>query len=596
MKKYLVAAAATSALCLFAPRSSFAQQTGFAVNHFEPSERGSEWFVMESLDLRGNLRPAVGVVADWAYRPLVLQNSNGVVQDSIVRNQIFLHVGGGIVLWDRVRASVNVPVLIFNEGRAGLAAGVTYPPPASSAGVGDMRVGIDVRLFGTYGDLITGAVGAQLTLPTGDPASYSGDGSVRAMPRVLIAGDVGLLTYAAKLGMTIRGLDEHYADGQVGTDILFGASAGLRLLDKKLVVGPEVFGHSVVSSGAFFTKKATPLEGLLGAHYTVARDFRIGAGVSVGLTAGFGTPQQRGLLSVEWVPSVEPPDRDHDGILDVDDACPDVPGVRTSDPKTNGCPIPPDRDHDGILDSDDECIDVPGLPKADANANGCPPDRDHDGIPDASDACVGVQGVKTSDPKTNGCPPDRDQDGILDEDDACVDVPGVRTSDPKTNGCPVDPDRDKDTILNDVDACPDEPGKADPDPKRNGCPKAFVQSGQIVILDQVKFKTASAVIQPGPDSEEVLTAVIKVLKEHDEITSVRIEGHTDNRGSAQLNKKLSADRAASVVKWLSAHGIVAARLTSQGFGQERPKDTNDTDPGRANNRRVEFHIQDAPKK
>ena len=170
----------------------------------------------------------------------------------------------------------------------------------------------------------------------------------------------------------------------------------------------------------------------------------------------------------------------------------------------------------------------------------------------------------------------------------------MKTDDPKTNGCPPDPDRDHDGIPNDTDACPDEPGKPDPDPKKNGCPKAFIQDGQIKILDQVKFATSSAQIVKAKDSEEVLEAVLKVLKEHPELKKVRVEGHTDNRGAPAMNTKLSADRAASVVKWLTARGIEAGRLTSAGFGPDRPVDNNSTDTGRQNNRRVEFHIEPNP--
>ena len=152
-------------------------------------------------------------------------------------------------------------------------------------------------------------------------------------------------------------------------------------------------------------------------------------------------------------------------------------------------------------------------------------------------------------------------------------------------------DKDKDGVKDDVDACPDEPGPADPDPKRNGCPKAFISQGQIKILDQVKFKTGSALIEAGRDSEEVLEAVQSVMKAHPEIKHLRIEGHTDKTGSAALNKKLSADRAASVKTWLVKHGIEAGRLSSAGFGPDKPIDTNETEQGRKNNRRVEFHIE-----
>ena len=55
------------------PRPAAAQAQGFAVDRFEPAERGSDWFANESLDFRGNMRPALGLVFDWAYKPLVLR-------------------------------------------------------------------------------------------------------------------------------------------------------------------------------------------------------------------------------------------------------------------------------------------------------------------------------------------------------------------------------------------------------------------------------------------------------------------------------------------------------------------------------------------
>jgi OOP family OmpA-OmpF porin len=66
-------------------------------------------------------------------------------------------------------------------------------------------------------------------------------------------------------------------------------------------------------------------------------------------------------------------DRDADTVFDDEDACADVPGPRTADPKTNGCPPPPDRDGDQIADREDACPDVPGLKSDDPRSHGCPP-------------------------------------------------------------------------------------------------------------------------------------------------------------------------------------------------------------------------------
>jgi len=69
-----------------------------------------------------------------------------------------------------------------------------------------------------------------------------------------------------------------------------------------------------------------------------------------------------------------------------------------------------------------------------------------------------------------------------------------------------------------------------------------------------------------------------------------IEGHTDSSGSDKLNMRLSAERAESVLNYLESHGIEDGRLTHQGFGEDRPLDSNKTREGRANNRRVEISL------
>jgi outer membrane protein OmpA-like peptidoglycan-associated protein len=565
MARWLSATMTCAALAGFA-RNARAQAQGFALDAFDPSERGSDWFSVESLDLRGSLRPAIGVVMDGAYRPLVVYAPDGTVRASVVRNQIFANPGAAIVLWDRLRLGVNDPVAVFQDGHTGVLDGVTFPAPATSS-VGDLRFGADLRLVGTYGEPITLALGARVYVPTGERDNYTGDDAVRVDGRVEAAGDVGVFTYAARVGAEYRNLEDTVGGSPLGSQLLFGAAAGFRAFDRALIFGPEVYGATVVSHGAtLFAKQSTPVDAIFGAHLTFLRDFRIGGGVGPGLTRGFGSPEVRWLASLEWAPAYTEPapppaaepvraDRDDDGILDEDDACPDTPGVKTNDPKTNGCP--PDRDGDGVIDSADACPDTPG--------------------------------VKTDDPKTNGCPPDRDGDGVIDSADACPDTPGLKTDDPKTNGCP-DPDRDKDGIPNDADACPDVAGPSNPDPKKNGCPQAYIQADQIKIRDQVKFATASAAIVPGKDSQDVLDAVEKILEQHPEIKQVRVEGHTDSTGSPALNRTLSQHRAESVVKWLVKHGIDGSRLTAQGFGPDRPIDDNSTDAGRRNNRRVEFHI------
>jgi outer membrane protein OmpA-like peptidoglycan-associated protein len=561
---------AVAVITLALPASVEAQQRGYSLNTFNASERGSEWFAADSLDFRGDLRPAVGLVGEWAYRTLVSKRADGKIRRSVVRNQFVLHPGVSLVIRERLRLGLDVPLQAYADGKGSTIGDTTFAPPENKTSLGDVRLAADVRLVGRYGEPVTLAAGLQATLPTGDRDSYSGDGVVRLTPQVMVAGDIRSFVYAARLGVTIRTKEREFGDSYSGSFASLAVAAGARLLDKRLVVGPELFMQSVVTHSQFFEKNATPLEGLLGAHYTFANGLRAGAGFGVGITRAYGAPRHRGYLMVEWAPRVEEPatpppeapplDRDQDGVLDDSDACPDQPGQPTSDPATNGCPPPPDRDQDGIADAQDACPDETGVANADPQKNGCP------------------------------VPADRDQDGIVDAQDACPDEAGVANADPQKNGCPAPADRDQDGVLDPDDACPDAAGEASEDPKRNGCPKAFVEGSQIKILDQVKFKKNKAEILPGPESEDVLTAVLQVLNEHPELNLIHIEGHTDNTGSAARNRELSKQRAQSVLDWLVKHGVAANRLTAEGFGSDRPIDTNETEEGRQNNRRVDFQI------
>jgi OmpA-OmpF porin, OOP family len=597
MRRHLVLACTLASLEAYTV-SANAQPvaSGFAADNFEPSERGSDWFANESLDIRGPFRVAIGALGTYGYRGIIgAYNDDGTVRASVLRDQAVLHLGASFVLLDRVRVGLSLPTVLHGFGHTAFVDGLRYPPPAHEQSIGDLRISADLRVVGEYGGPFTAAVGASVFAPIGQRDSFTGDESARFAPHLLLAGDAGPIAYAARVGYQWRDLNEDYIDTRIGSTLQFAGAVGVRGFEGRFLIGPEIFGQTVVSNSHAFEERASPIEFLLGVHLNLAEQLRLNAGFGTFVVKGYGAPVYRGLFGIEWAPGYAKPDRDHDGIPDDEDACPDVAGVRTDDPKTNGCPIvvvAKDRDGDGVPDNEDACPDAPGARTNDPKTNGCPPpsDRDGDSIPDVEDACPDVPGVRTSDPKTNGCPSDRDHDTIVDVEDACPDVPGVRTSDPKTNGCPPDPDRDKDGIPNDVDACPDVPGPRSNDPRTSGCPRVFIQNSQIRILEQPKFDYNKSSVRPESDS--LLTEVAKVMNDHPELKRVLVEGHTDNVGPSEYNKKLSSQRAQSVVDWLAAHGVSRDRLTAVGMGKESPMVPNDSDVNRALNRRVEFHIEE----
>ncbi len=174
----------------------------------------------------------------------------------------------------------------------------------------------------------------------------------------------------------------------------------------------------------------------------------------------------------------------------------------------------------------------PPLPAADADSDG-------DGVPDSRDKCPNTpHGVAVD---ADGCPLDSDHDGVPDYLDKCPGTPaGLKVG---ADGCEIEE----------------------------------------LVLKGVNFRTNSA--QLTPDSFAVLDQVLAVLRERPD-ASAEVRGYTDARGADAYNLKLSERRAAAVVDYLTAHGSARAALSAAGLGKANPVATNDTEAGRAANRRV----------
>ena len=162
---------------------------------------------------------------------------------------------------------------------------------------------------------------------------------------------------------------------------------------------------------------------------------------------------------------------------------------------------------------------------------------------------------------------------------------------------PANQDFDKDGIVDLEDDCPTDPGNA----KNKGCPGDLVvpppsapgpaievTGNKLGITERIEFRTGSASVDPR--SFDLLKRIADAIKGLPGERKVSIEGHTDNRGSKMRNEKLSQSRAEAVIAHLVRHGVDRARLSPVGFGPLRPIASNDTEDGRAKNRRVEFII------
>jgi outer membrane protein OmpA-like peptidoglycan-associated protein len=251
-----------------------------------------------------------------------------------------------------------------------------------------------------------------------------------------------------------------------------------------------------------------------------------------------------------------------------------------------------DPDNDGLPNKVDDCPDEPEDFDGFEDSDGCPDyDNDGDGILDESDDCPDEPEDRDGFQDSDGCPdPDNDQDGILDVDDDCPDEPEDFDGFQDEDGCP-DPDNDGDGVLDANDECEGELETDNNYQDEDGCPDEIPK--EVVeftgVIKDITFETDRAVIRTP--SEKILTRALKVLNDFPDVR-FGILGHTDSDGEDAYNMDLSQQRTESVVRWFVEHGIDEDRFAPRGFGETQPIADNDTNSGKALNRRVEFELID----
>jgi len=159
-----------------------------------------------------------------------------------------------------------------------------------------------------------------------------------------------------------------------------------------------------------------------------------------------------------------------------------------------------------------------------------------------------------------------------------------------------DGDEDGDGVFDRRDRCPDTPPNTAV--SHNGCPlpqyppseKAPAPEPEVITLNDqgsVMFAYDSAELTPA--AQQQLRTLTGKLNDPS-VASIKVIGHTDSRGSDAYNQALSERRASSVAEYLISQGLAPQKITSQGRGEREPIADNETDAGRAQNRRVELHL------
>jgi len=161
-----------------------------------------------------------------------------------------------------------------------------------------------------------------------------------------------------------------------------------------------------------------------------------------------------------------------------------------------------------------------------------------------------------------------------------------------------DGDEDSDGVFDRRDRCPDTPENTEVDhrgcplpvyPAATKAPEPAPQTEVITLSDAgaVLFDFDKSDLTPAATAQ--LDTLMDKLRNAD-VVSIKVVGHTDSKGSDAYNQALSERRASSVASYLLSQGLAPSKLTSEGRGESEPVADNATDDGRAQNRRVELHI------
>jgi len=586
-----------------------ANSNGIDTHLFRPAMDSKGLFAINGTDILGAKDISFGLILDYGHALLRTPFVNGHSQLIDNSFQGTLQFNYGIA--NEVIVGLDLPIDLMDGSPLGDAQSQAFyaskwgPEKLEFQGIGFVAAHAKWRItkvehgFGL-------AVGLQIGQGLGTAAANaSADPGFFYWPQLMAEkrfGSTGQLRLAINGGFrghvlsdtTLPLREGTYTEGNLAT---YGGGVSWRVLESLDLVA-ETYATYLLAGDASTGVKASN-EAVGGIKLFTQRNSYLMLGGGVRYTGGFEAADQRVFLGFIFEPSIG--DRDGDGIKDDVDKCPDDPEDFDGFQDADGCPDP-DNDNDGILDVNDRCPNVPEDRDGDQDEDGCPEggdgDRDGDGIPDKLDKCPDQPEDRDGFQDADGCPdPDNDNDGIPDKLDKCPNDPEDKDGFEDADGCP-DPDNDKDGIPDVKDKCPNDPETFNGFQDEDGCPdkgSVIIQDNNIVILDKIKFKTASAEILP--ESNKILDAVATTLSHHPEFTLVEVAGHADERASDEYNLKLTQDRVNSVVRALIGRGLQKSLLRSKGYGEYCPIDEGHNETAWEQNRRVEFKIvktQDGP--
>jgi outer membrane protein OmpA-like peptidoglycan-associated protein len=356
------------AACLFAPRVFAQPTTEIDAERFKPHVTFDGWVTAEGSGVRSTSDPLeLGAYLNYGYRPLVLVDGDGDIVAKLVGGHMGLDLLGSLTLAKPFSIGIGLPVYAIQTGDG----------DPSFAGLGDVRLVPKLRLLDDR-ESVGLALAVELRAPTHTGDYNGGARNVQAIPKAIF--DHRFLSgvrIGFNAGVAIRERTD-LLNVAAGSEFVYAAALGYRFggwQTGNTELGVELNGGVGLAEQ---DNEELPLEAFLYLRHDPDPDWQLIGGPGVGVIAGYGVPTVRVFFGVRYHPTSH--DRDHDGVPDDEDKCPDLAEDIDHDRDTDGCPEEDlDSDRDGVPDKDDDC------PEAKETING---HEDDDGCPDSGDPRV----------------------------------------------------------------------------------------------------------------------------------------------------------------------------------------------------------------
>jgi outer membrane protein OmpA-like peptidoglycan-associated protein len=334
----------------------------------KPAVTHDGWVNAEGSGLRGRDDPwEFGAWLNYGVNPLVIVDRDGNLTRQLEAGRLGMDLYASVTLAKPFGLGLDVPFFLGQSGDQN----------PSFAGLGDLRLVPKLELVNDRAHGIGLALAAELRAPTHSGDYSGGARNVGFFPKaVLDHRSISGIRLGFNVGVLVReGTD--YGNVKEGSEFAYAAAVGYRFggIEGRTELGVEVLGAVGLREQ---DREEVPLELFGFLRHAFNEEWEITGGPAVGILSGYGVPTVRGFVGLRFTPTSH--DRDHDGIGDSEDRCPDVAEDRDGDQDDDGCPEEDlDSDHDGVPDSRDRC------PNAKETINGI---DDDDGCPDTGDPRV----------------------------------------------------------------------------------------------------------------------------------------------------------------------------------------------------------------